>query len=380
MRALPCRVIPLPGETPTGFLARLAAANAIDAMALANYILREAGTRSIGPTNHLLMSAAESAGALPPGHFAHDRARFRMYRRCHHVGWKLRRCARCDVVDEARSACSVCSEGIATEVFGRGGGYCIRHRRWHFRGEDKLVGSPEGYRRAEQTLSGLLWSRGVSMHTGELDLATRLILDSWQEPPEAERRTVTCVYGPAVDLLVTLTDADVVLGLTALAERDTRQIEGLIGLVVGAGGGSRTPELETTAAAVVKVHRAAMYTAIQMPRSSGSTISKAPFEKGIAEAAYREKAVLLRHVTRSGRRVDVVERAVQAAPVARVVSQRIVPGWADNVPWMKRAAGKRSAIPKIGGVVGDQVDQSDTKHLSESEQGPQRRVGGMARA
>jgi len=349
-------------------------------MALANHILREAGTRSIGPTNHLLMSAAESAGALPPGHFAHDRARFRMYRRCHHVGWKLRRCARCDVVDEARSACSVCSGGIATEVFGRGGGYCVRHRRWHFRGEDKLIGSPEGHRRAEQTLSGPLWSRGVSMHTGELDLATRLILDSWQEPPEAERRIAACVYGPAVDLLVTLTDADVVLGLTALAERDTRQIEGLIGLVVGAGGGSRTPELETTAVAVVRAHRAAMCTAIQMPRSSGATTSKAPFEKGIAEAAYREKAVLLRHVTRSGRRVDVVERAVRAAPASRVVSHRIIPGWADNVPWMKHLAGKRSAISEIGGIVGDQVDQSDTKHLRESEQGPQRRVGGMARA
>ncbi len=50
----------------------------------------------------------------------------------------------------------------------------------------------------------------------------------------------------------------------------------------------------------------------------------------------------------------------------------------DNVPWMKHAAGKRSAIPKIGGVVGDQFDQSDTKHLRESEQGPQRRVSGMA--
>ena len=218
------------------------------------------------------------------------------------------------------------------------------------------------------------------MHTGELDLATRLILDSWQEPPEAERRIAACVYGPAVDLLVTLTDADVVLGLTALAERDTRQIEGLIGLVVGAGGGSRTPELETTAVAVVRAHRAAMCTAIQMPRSSGATTSKAPFEKGIAEAAYREKAVLLRHVTRSGRRVDVVERAVRAAPASRVVSHRIIPGWADNVPWMKHLAGKRSAISEIGGIVGDQVDQSDTKHLRESEQGPQRRVGGMARA
>ena len=332
MRTLPCQVEPLPGETPAGFFGRLAGVNNLDADALVHHLGRELGAKSISVTSPRFISAIEMIGGLSRGHFDQQRARFRLYRRCHHTGWALRRCAKCNIVDHARTACSTCSHGFATEVFSRGGSFCVRHRRWHFAGEDELVFPADACRRAEQALAGRLWSRGVTMHTGEFALAMRLILASRRESAPQDGNPLVHAYAAVVELLATLTLPEVALGLVALAESDSRQVEGLIGLTVGAGRGARTAELEAAATVVVMSHRAAMYAATHMPRSSGATVTMTPFEKGIAEAAYRERAVLLRHVTRAGHRVDSAGYPVRGAPASRVVSRRIVPGWADNAP------------------------------------------------
>lgn len=373
MRVLPCRLDPMSGETPEGFLNRLAEVNALDADALTRYIWREFSVKSIATSDRRFIAAVESLGGLRAGFFDQDRARHRLYRRCHHTGWAMRRCATCDVVDRARTACLVCSGGSASAVFSRGGRFCIRHRRWHSRDEDIRVGDADDLLRAEQVLSGLLWSRGVTMHTGEFDLATRLVLDSWQEQPSEDPRATWRSYGAVVQLLVTLTHPDVALTMAALAESQRRRVEGLIGLVVGAGRGSRTPELEDTAIRVIRVHRAAMYEALRMPKSNKATISRAPFEKAIAEASFRAKAVFLRHVTRPGRRDDFGDHVVRGAPASRVVSRRIVPGWADNAPWNVALT-----APQIGRIIGDQIMQADTKHLSEGQERAQRRVGRVA--
>lgn len=368
MRAFPCRVDPIPGETPTGFFNRLAEHNALDIDALTRHVSHEFGVKTIGTSDRRFTAAVESLGGLRAGFFDQDRARHRLYRRCHHTGWALRRCAICNVVDRARAACLVCSDGSTTEVFSRGGWFCIRHRRWHSRHVDSLVGDADDLLRAEQALSGLLWSRGVTLHTGEFDLATRLLLDSWREQPSEARRPTWRSYSAVVQLLVTLTHPDVALALAALAESQRRQVEGLIGLVVGAGKGSRTSELEDTAIRVIRVHRAAMYEALRMPKSNKATISSAPFEKAIAEASFRAKAVFLRHVTRSGRRDTFGNRAVRGAPSSRVVSRRIVPGWADNGPWNPVVNSAQSTAPQIGRIVRDQVMQRDAEHLSEGQE------------
>ncbi len=345
VRSLPCKVVPLPGETSTGYLGRLADANALDITSLVHHISRELRVKNLSVANPRFTLMTEVLGGLAQGHFARDRPRFLLYRRCHHAGWRLQRCAQCDVVDGARAACMVCSNGSPTQVFSRGGRYCVRHRRWHSDSEDELIVDVRDCVRAEQALSGRLWSRGVTMHTGEFDLAARLICDSWCEHPVAGQRVAGRLYVAIVDLLVTLTHPDVALTMAALAESQRRQVEGLIGLVVGAGRGSRTPELEDTAIRVIRVHRAAMYEALWMPKSNKATISRAPFEKAIAEASFRAKAVFLRHVTRSGRRDAFGSRAVRGAPSSRVVSRRIVPGWADNAPWNAVVIPAQSAAP-----------------------------------
>lgn len=374
MRILPCRVDPIPGETPAGFLNRLAESNALEVDSFTHHIWRELGVRRMVTADRRFIATVESLGGVRTGFFDRERAKFRLYRRCHHSGWRLQRCAKCDVVDRARTACLVCSDGNRTEVFNRGGRFCVRHRRWHYGTEDEFVADSDGHLRAEQALSGLLWSRGVTMHTGEFDLATRLILDSWREQPGTDQHAARRTYGPVIELLVTLTYPDVALTMAALAESHRRQVEGLIGLVVGAGKGSRTPELEDTASRVIRAHRAAMYQALRMPNSKGATITTAPFEKGIAEASYRAKAVFLRHVTRSGRRDELEERVVRGAPASRVVSRRLVPGWADDAPWNSTAGGGVSTATQIGRVAGDQVHQSDAEHLGESQERAQRGV------
>ncbi len=377
MRSLPCRVDPIPGETPAGFLNRLAESNALEIDTFTRHVWRELNVRMMATADRRFIAAVEFLGGLRSGFFDRERAKFRLYRRCHHTGWALRRCATCDVVDRARTACLVCSEGNPTEVFSRGGRFCVRHRRWHYGSEDEVVADSDGCLRAEQALSGLLWSRGVTLHTGEFDLATRLILDSWQEQPAADQHVARRTYGPVVELLVTLTYPDVALTMAALAESHRRQVEGLIGLVVGAGNGSRTPELEDTANRVIRVHRAAMYEALRMPSSNGATITTAPFEKGIAEASYRAKAVLLRHITRSGRRDEFGERVVSAAPASRVVSRRLVPGWADDAPWNAASGGGVSTATQIGRGARDHVHQADAEHLGECQERAQRGVSRM---
>lgn len=370
----------MPGETPAGFLNRLAESNVLEIDALTRHIWRELGVRTIATADPRFIAAVESLGGLRAGFFDRQRAKFRLYRRCHHTGWVLQRCATCDVVDRARTACLVCSDGSPTQVFSRGGRFCVRHRRWHCGSEDEVVVDSDGHLRAEQALSGLLWSRGVTMHTGEFDLAARLILDSWREQPGVDQHAARHTYGSVVELLVTLTYPDVALNLSALAEGHRRQVEGLIGLVVGAGKGSRTPELEDTANRVIRVHRAAMYEALRMPSSNGATITTARFEKGIAEASYRAKAVFLRHVTRPGRRDAFGERAVRGAPASRVVSRRLVPGWADDAPWNAAAGGGALPATQIGRVARDQVRQGDVEHLGEGQQCAQCGVSGVSGA
>ncbi len=356
MIPLPCRVRPLTGETPDGFLGRLAATNAIGLTSLQRYIWQELGLTTANSTNARYVAAIEQAGGLEPGHFAGQHARSGLFRRCHHHHWLLTPCRKCGVLDRPRAACSVCSDGILTEVVSRGGGFCVRHRRWHMFGQDELIRPPDVNRHAEQVLSGRLWNRGVTMHTGEIALAITLIQDSRSETSCSSDAALSLVYGPAVELALTLTDASVALSLSALSEGEARQVEGLIGLTIGAGRGSRTPELERTAALVVAAHRTALDEAVHMPNSPATRVRIVRFEKGIAEASFRSKAVLLRHVTRPGRRVNGAKLLVRGAPSSRVVSRRIVPGWADDAPWIRDVV-VPSTASKVGDVVRNQVVQ-----------------------
>lgn len=337
MIALPCEVQPLAGETPHGFLGRLAAANTIDVDALVRFIARSLGLTMVRKPDGAVIAAIEQLGNLPAGHFARERSSFRVPRRCHHHQWLLQRCATCDVIDRPRRACVVCSGGVRTEITSRGGPFCVRHNRWHFDDQDEQVRPAWTCARAEKCLSGELWTRGVTMHTGELELAKELVLGSLPDTP-TQPTWIPALYLPAVKLTLILTDPVVASALVTHREDVTRQVEALIGLTVGVSRGVPTLALEEAARYMIEAHRAALLEATRMPNSPTATLRRVRFEKGIAEAAHRRHTVLLRHV--SDVRVCAFGEGgpVAAAPRSRTVSnrtlgrapQRQVPGGAGS--------------------------------------------------
>lgn len=331
MEALPCAVAPLTGETPIGYVGRLAAANNITVTMLTAHVSHQLRKRPASATPSEFVAGVERLGGLTPGYFDRERRSLRLLRRCHHHHWAPARCARCDVVDFPRPACLVCSQGEPTQIVSRGGAFCVRHDRWHFGRQGVLTRPSDAHRRAEQLLSSRLWNRGITMHTGEIELAYTLLASSFSEDhsdggilPPAHTLYPACVH-----LTHTLTDSMVASSLVTHREDEKRQIEGLIGLTIGAGGGARTYDLKAHARTIIRTHRHALHEAHWMPTSTGATVKVAAFGKAIVEAAHRHRAVLLRHVSEV--RVHSLRdgRLIRPAPRARVVAQRLKPhGWA----------------------------------------------------
>lgn len=353
IRALPTRVTPLRGETVDGYLGRLAAVNATPPRELALYIAQALGFATTNTSAPRFVTGIERFGGLEVGHFARERPTLRLVRRCHHQGWTPCRCPKCDMIDLPRTACIVCSEGQPTDITARGGAFCIRHRRWHFQDENSMIGSLETHRHAEQIMTGRLWNRGVTMHTGEFGLALRLLADSFHDEMSVNQPQLARLYGAAVGLTFTMTDPAVASDLISHRESDHRQIEGLIGLTIGSGGGARTLELERTASDVIETHRHALREAMWMPNSPAAKFKIARFEKAIAESAFRHKAVLLRHVIDVRVRVDERTRGVRGVPASATVSRRLRPGWAaQEYPVMRTSARRISGSEGLADLSG----------------------------
>ena len=326
MKSLPCVIVPLAGETPNGYFGRLAAANRVSISTLKAHVEHQQQERSMRPSHLAFVAGIEQLGGLAAGHFTRERRSLRLLRRCHHQRWVPARCSRCDIIDFPRSACLVCSGGEPTQIVSRGGAFCVRHDRWHFGERDVLIRPSAAHRRAEQLLSGRLWSRGVTMHTGEIELAYVLLASSFigdRSAPPAH-----ALYPASIHLVHTLMDSTVASSLITHREDENRQVEGLIGLTIGAGGGARTRALETRARKTIRVHRQALQEAHWMPTSAGATVKVAFFEKAVIEAAHRHCAVLLRHVSEVRTYALRDSRLIRPTPRPRIVAQRLKPhGW-----------------------------------------------------
>lgn len=69
-----------------------------------------------------------------------------------------------------------CAGGLTTTTRARTGPLCLRHGRWTLRGLDIKVSVGASASRAEETLCGPLWERGIALHTGEYNLAIAAVL------------------------------------------------------------------------------------------------------------------------------------------------------------------------------------------------------------
>ncbi|MBF0816251.1 hypothetical protein [Microbacterium paludicola] len=260
----------------------------------------------------LMIRGLERAAGLRPSHFQVARRRHLLFTVCHHYGWSRGRCGTCDLVDSPRSGCRRCAPDAPTTIFTRGGAVCVRHRRWRHDGNDIGVSHLPAYAHAEAMASGWLWFHGVTLHTGEIDLATTLVTSALTDDDGHRRQhrlaqlglddgdpaaTPLLLYYPEImHLACALTDRAVASALCTHRESQERQVEMLIGLTAGACDGAPTSELAGLAVDQIERTRAALQEAFSMPSSKRARVRRAPRPKAMIEAAYRHDAPLLRHV------------------------------------------------------------------------------------
>lgn len=344
-RALPLRVAPLSGETPGGFAGRLAAANGLSASAL-NAWLSPADPAGVG--SEPWRQRLERAASLPFGYFQHARRRHLLFAACHHSGWRRANCVKCDIVDTPRAGCIRCARGDSTTVFTRGGAVCVRHRRWHGGGLEVDLRGQSAYAHAEARASGWLWFHGVSLHTGELELAANLVSAALADGQDARRDVrleqlnlddgpevspLLLYYPEITNLACALTDPAVASALCTHRTSPERQVQMIIALAAGACDGAPTTELEALARAEIDRMRLALRCALSMPSSRTATVRRAPRPKALIEAGHRHKAVLMRHVDEARVSAPAIT-GVKPPPASRVVSRRLLLA-------LQRSAGER---------------------------------------
>lgn len=182
---LPVSLRPLPGETIVGYVGRLAPVNGLSFRDLRLHIRDLGNLAEINPDVEKVPGIVEALGGLPQGYFATDAKRHGMFVRCSHFEWRPWRCRTCSRPQVPRSECRRCAFGYPTTTRRRGAAVCLTHQRWHLDDRDVDLSLHPAYGRAERWASGKLWFRGIALHTGELQLAVRLILAALQDSPDA---------------------------------------------------------------------------------------------------------------------------------------------------------------------------------------------------
>lgn len=210
MKALPILVEPFAGETVGSVYRRLAERNAVPTGELWTTIRQTHPHLPLRTTPELVPRLVEELAQLPPGYFD-GRRRDRLFARCAHAQWRHANCATCAPLPAPVTMCRRCAHGQTVEVRTLCGAVCTRHRRWHYAGADEdLIGSV-AHLRAERCLVGTLWERGVGLDTGELELATELVMlrrrtEHQGAHPVTYPEQLRDIYPEAVQMVALLTE------------------------------------------------------------------------------------------------------------------------------------------------------------------------------
>lgn len=344
VRPLPRTVQPLAAETITGFLGRLATANALIPRDLRLHVTDLAGLSPSHPNLERAAEWAERLGGLEPGHFEDDARRNAMYVRCQHYAWQPALCKRCGYTQAARTACQRCARGERTSVRSRGGAVCNHHQRWHIDGDDiDLTPFPE-YAHAERCLSGTLWKRGIGLTTGELQLAASLIR-CWAADEQLEGRIVDRMERIAIDsldadsvflvaypeivrLTAILTDLSFASYLLSPRFSLAEQVWALEAAVVAVMHGCTTPHLLQVAERIVARGKMAVETAFGM-RQNANNKRPAILEKALVASSQRHRSCLLRHLSTVRIQILPYEPGVAVARNHVLVRSRPLPDLVD---------------------------------------------------
>jgi len=175
MRMLPATVDPFPGETVRSLYIRLVERNSLTTGELWTAFRKMQQGLPLRTTPEVVPRLVEQLAGLPDGWFGRDDTERRLFIRCIHSGWAHERCRECSPLPTPLTMCRRCTGGQRVEGQSRSGAFCGHHRRWHYGGRDDEVVLASRFLRAERCLTGPLWSRGIGLDTGELELACELL-------------------------------------------------------------------------------------------------------------------------------------------------------------------------------------------------------------
>lgn len=336
VRPLPVPVRPLAAETITGYVSRLALANALTPRLLRIHVTGIAGISPYRPDLERAAAWVERLGGLPAGHFERDTHRSSMYVRCHHQKWRAHPCRTCGYTQPSRTACRRCARGQETTVRSRGGAVCNRHRRWHIDGKDIDLSSFPEYMHAERCLSGTLWKRGIGLSTGELQLSATLIrnwaADAELTPQIRSRMTTLGIreldhervflvaYPEIVKLTTVLTDPSFVSYLLTPRFSLAQQVWALEAAVATIMHSATTQRLHEVAEQIVSRGKAAVVMAYGM-RQKATNKRPAALEKSLIASSQRHRSCLLRHLSTVRIQILPFEPGI-AVPRNRVLDRR----------------------------------------------------------
>ena len=335
LRTLPIRLEPIEGETVDGFTKRLAQAHQCDERDIRRIVLDRLGRSWWPAADQRVVDVIEQLADLPSGVLRPDFEAAGMWVRCGHRSWRPEKCAKCARFAEPRAACLECSGGLATTTIARGGALCLTHHHWAHRALHADVDGMPGYENAEQLLRSQLWTRGVALHTGELNLAAAFI-HAWHQgsggsSPIRDRmarigiphldtyeNALLCAYPEIIRLAYALTSPRTITPILDVTTSALAQTDCLLPAIATAIGVEANGALRAFTVSVVgHAHRSMLYM-YGLRGSKQVKHQRCPLNRALMAAAHRQRACLLRHANPRGL-PDIAGTTGQASPRARVI-------------------------------------------------------------
>lgn len=335
LRSLPIRVEPVEGESPEGFISRLAHVHLLEEADVRRVVLNELSRNWWPAADPRVVDVIERLAELPPGALRPDFDAHGMRVRCGHHNWQPEKCTKCKRFAEPRSACVVCARGLPTTTVAMGGALCFAHGHWAFRDLQVDVAGLAEYEQAELLLRSQLWQRGVALHTGELNLAAAFV-SAWHAGSDARtliddrmtrfgvqelgtyEETLLCAYPEVVRVACVLTAPRTITPVLNVRISALTQAHLLMRAIANALGREPNDGLRTYTVAVVgHAHRAMLY--MYGLRSAAHVKHQlCPLNRGLIVAAHWQRACLLRHAN-PRHLPDIARKPGRAAPRPRVI-------------------------------------------------------------
>lgn len=215
-----------------------------------------------------------------------------------------------------------------------GGPICLQHRVWALGVNRSLVDDVDDYLQAEETMRQVLWGRGVTLHSGELQLAASFVKAWIRDQPAGglPRRvasprsseatpfvsTMWRAYPEVVRVAAVLVDGRLIAEVLDLSKSVFVQAALLEHAVIGALEGRESACLaEVISHTVRRAHRAVLYS-YGLRRTRNAKHVACPLDKALIVASHRQRASLLRHANPT-KMQPFGWRRTGGAPATRVV-------------------------------------------------------------